>query len=110
MMSVLSLGARGFDPLGIGRRSLAMRSVLLVLGTAVLALASPHLGAGRFPDTDDVMRLVQVRDLLGGQGWFDLYQHRMNPPEGTLMHWSRLVDAPLAGVREIAFFPPMTGG
>lgn len=40
MMSVLSLGARGFDPLGIGRRSLAMRSVLLVLGTAVLALAS----------------------------------------------------------------------
>lgn len=66
--------------------------------SAVLALASPHLAAGRFPDTDDVMRLVQVRDLLAGQDWFDLNQHRMNPPEGTLMHWSRLVDAPIAAL------------
>lgn len=83
---------------GLARRpGLAIALVWLAV-SAVLALASPHLGAGRFPDTDDVMRLVQVRDLLGGQGWFDLYQHRMSPPEGTLMHWSRLVDAPLAGV------------
>jgi len=66
--------------------------------SALLALASPHLAAGRFPDTDDVMRLVQVRDLLAGQGWFDLSQYRMNPPQGTLMHWSRLVDAPIAGL------------
>jgi len=42
--------------------------------------------------------MVEVRDLLAGQGWFDLHQHRMNPPDGTLMHWSRLVDAPLAGL------------
>lgn len=40
MMPALSLGALRFDPLGIGRRSLTTRSVLLVLGTAVLALAS----------------------------------------------------------------------
>lgn len=63
---------------------------------ALLVLTSPHLGAGRFPDVDDALRMVQVRDLLAGQGWFDLRQHRMMPPEGTLMHWSRLVDAPLA--------------
>jgi len=42
------------------------------------------------------MRLVQVRDLLAGQGWFDTVQHRMNTPYGLPMHWSRLVDAPLA--------------
>lgn len=66
--------------------------------SAMLALTSPHLAAGRFPDTDDVMRLVQVRDLLAGQGWFDLNQHRMNPPQGTLMHWSRLVDVPIAAL------------
>lgn len=47
-------------------------------------------------DTDSAMRLAQVRDLLGGQGWFDTAQHRMNTPYGLSMHWSRLVDAPLA--------------
>lgn len=50
----------------------------------------------RLPDTDDAMRLVQVRDLLAGQSWFDLAQHRHAgaPP----MHWSRLVDVPIAGL------------
>ena len=42
------------------------------------------------------MRLVQVRDLLQGQGWFDVFLHRMNAPYGLAMHWSRLVDGPLA--------------
>jgi hypothetical protein len=79
------------------RPALAMLPVWLCV-TAILLLASPHLAAGRFPDTDDVMRLVQVRDLMAGQDWFDLHQYRVNPPEGTLMHWSRLVDLPLAGL------------
>ena len=48
--------------------------------------------------TDDLMRLVQVRDLLGGQGWFDLTQQRLGIPFGVDMHWSRLVDAPIAGI------------
>lgn len=47
-------------------------------------------------DTDSAMRLVQVRDLLHGQSWFDTVQHRMNTPYGLPMHWSRLADAPLA--------------
>lgn len=42
------------------------------------------------------MRLVQVRDLVEGQAWFDLVQHRYLPPGGVLMHWSRWLDAPLA--------------
>ncbi|MEM8726187.1 MAG: hypothetical protein AAGE86_11765, partial [Pseudomonadota bacterium] len=51
----------------------------------------------RFPGPDDTMRLVQVRDLVGGQGWFDLTQHRVDAPGGGVpMHWSRLVDIPLA--------------
>ncbi len=50
----------------------------------------------RLPDTDDAMRLVEVRDLVAGQSWFDLAQHRHAgaPP----MHWSRFVDAPIAGL------------
>ncbi|WP_425085148.1 hypothetical protein [Ruegeria profundi] len=48
--------------------------------------------------SDDVLRWVVVSDLLNGQGWLDLYQHRLGPNDGTLMHWSRLVDAPIAAL------------
>jgi hypothetical protein len=50
------------------------------------------------PDADDAMRLVQVRDFLAGQGWFDLHSARLNPPFGYDSHWSRLIDAGLAGL------------
>ena len=50
-------------------------------------------------DGDSLMRLQQVRDLLAGQAWYDVTQHRMSPPEGASMHWSRLVDVPLAAVQ-----------
>jgi hypothetical protein len=29
---------------------------------------------------DDAMRLVEVRDLLAGQGWLDMTQYRLDPP------------------------------
>ncbi len=45
---------------------------------------------------DDWTRLLEVRALLDGQGWWDVTQYRMNPPDGFSMHWSRLVDLPLA--------------
>lgn len=57
---------------------------------------------GAFADTDDYMRLQQVRDLTTGQGWFDLTQYRINPPAGLPMHWSRLVDLPV-----LAFMVPL---
>ena len=59
-------------------------------------------------DTDDNMRMSQVRALLGGQDWYDLRQHRMNAPEGLNIHWSRLVDLPLAGL--ILLLKPLVGG
>ncbi|MET0314420.1 MAG: hypothetical protein ABW275_08510, partial [Hansschlegelia sp.] len=48
--------------------------------------------------TDDAMRLAEVRDLLGGQSWWDLTQHRLNPPDGVIMHWSRVIDLPIAAI------------
>jgi hypothetical protein len=57
---------------------------------------------GAFFDTDDAMRMVQVRDLMAGQGWFDLTAWRLDPPQGMVSHWSRLVDAPLVAL--IALF------
>jgi hypothetical protein len=59
-------------------------------------------------DTDDNMRIMQVRALLHGQGWFDLRQYRMNPPYGVNIHWSRLVDLPIAGL--ILLLRPVLGG
>ena len=49
-------------------------------------------------DTDDNMRLMQVRAWLGGQGWYDLRQYRLDPPAGFDIHWSRIVDLPIAGL------------
>ncbi len=55
--------------------------------------------AQRFPDPDDVMRLLEVRDLLAGQSWFDVTQFRVDAISGGVhMHWSRLVDIPLVAV------------
>lgn len=49
-------------------------------------------------DGDNQMRLVQVRDWLAGQGWFDVRQYRVLPPEGIPMHWSRYLDVGIAAV------------
>jgi len=47
-------------------------------------------------DTDDAMRLVLVRGLLNGQGWWDQHLMRLQPPVGVYMHWSRLLDGGIA--------------
>ena len=79
------------------------RFVAAVLGgwlfTALilLAISAGDIAALRFPDADDAMRIVEVRDWLAGQGWFDVAQHRLNGGAFP-MHWSRLVDLPLAAV------------
>jgi hypothetical protein len=76
---------------------------MLGLAGALLAFCL-HALAG-FPtlaaangDNDSLLRLVEIRDLIGGQGWFDLHQYRMGPAGGFVMHWSRLVDATIAAI------------
>ncbi len=56
------------------------------------------IGAFALSDTDDNMRIMQVRALVRGQDWFDLRQYRMGYPGGLDIHWSRLVDLPIAGL------------
>ena len=70
------------------------------LGIAVYYLAIKAEAVHWFAlgDTDDNMRYLQVKDWLAGQGWFDLRQHRLDPPGGANIHWSRLVDLPIAGL------------
>lgn len=79
----------------------ALRDGLIALAMAALFLAYqtyqgfPAL-ADANGDNDSLMRLVEVRDLMAGQGWFDLHQYRLGPDGGIVMHWSRLVDWPIA--------------
>lgn len=55
-----------------------------------------------FGDSDDAMRMVTARELLSGQAWQDLTLHRDNAPFGAPLHWSHLVDAPIALLLAIA--------
>jgi hypothetical protein len=89
-----------------------LRPIRLLAATAVVMglIASLRFSwganlVGRLGDTDDAMRLVIVRDLLAGRGWYDQCIGRLAPPTGTSMHWSRLLDGALAGVdRGFALF------
>lgn len=73
----------------------------MLLLTSMAAIANL-----RFPDPDDAMRLLQVRDWLAGQSWWDVGQHRLNAGDFP-MHWSRLVDLPIAAV--LALATPLLG-
>jgi hypothetical protein len=70
----------------------------LAIATLLLRLLNADVDRPFFVDTDDAMRMVVVRDFLNGQGWFDLVQHRLNTPYGAEVHWSRLVDLPIAAL------------
>jgi hypothetical protein len=69
--------------------------VWLVLSASSTFQYWPDLIARRFRDTDDATRLVETRELLDGQSWWDLELHRLGEA-GSEMHWSRHMDAMLA--------------
>lgn len=58
-------------------------------------------------DTDDNLRFAEVKAWLHGQGWFDLRQHKLAPPAGLNVHWSRIVDLPIAAMMLV--FTPIFG-
>ncbi|HVU31584.1 MAG TPA: hypothetical protein VHE36_14400, partial [Sphingomicrobium sp.] len=80
------------------RQTWIVLAIWVVVGAFMIRNAIPVIREWTFPDPDDAMRLMQVRDWLAGQSWFDVTQYRLNPPAGGPMHWSRLVDVPIAGV------------
>ena len=63
-------------------------------------IALPHntTWAGELIDPDDYTYLQQALDWLQGQGWFDNIQHRMNPPAGVAIHYTRLAEIPIAAM------------
>jgi hypothetical protein len=80
------------------RDSIVALALASLLGLAWCVRDHAALAALRLPDTDDGMRLQQVRDWLGGQAFADLAQHRLGVPPGLPMHWSRVADLLPAGL------------
>ena len=80
----------------------------LVTCAALLAMRWNAIHWFALGDTDDNMRMMQVRNLLAGQGWYDLRQYRLDPPFGANIHWSRIVDLPIAGI--MLALRPLLGG
>ena len=85
-----------------GRSDISRVFVAIWLFSLVIHFA---LQFGAFPDvlngltlvgSDDAMRLMSIRDLVGGQGWYDKVQYRVIPPDGMSLHWSRPLDAIMA--------------
>lgn len=76
-------------------------AIWLLAGLAILFVSRDAIAAWKVGDPDDQMRMLQVRDWLAGQSWWDITQYRMNAPDGGDMHWSRLVDVPLGAVLTI---------
>ena len=79
------------------------RLALLAVLVAVVASAVSYADNMRWMraalgDTDDATRLVMMRELLAGRGWWDQHWMRLQPPVGVWMHWSRLLDGGLAGL------------
>jgi hypothetical protein len=83
-------------------RAIPLSVMIVALLACAFLLASPRVAAvwsaGEFFDSDDAMRIVQLRDLLAGQAWFDMTARRLDPPDGLFVHWSRVVDLPLAAL------------
>jgi len=91
-----------------GRRLLLGLAAIWALASAILLwIARSNIAGLDMWDPDDYLRLQQVRDWLGGQSFYDLTQYRIDPPGGVPMHWSRIVDLPLAGT--ILLLQPLFG-
>jgi len=83
--------------LGSSRRLAGVAAVVTLCVWAMLAWSHGDI-VRTLGDTDDAMRMVRVRALLAGQGWYDQHIVRLQPPLGSTMHWSRLLDGALAAV------------
>jgi hypothetical protein len=80
------------------RRMLLAAAAASLIAAVVLAFRDGPALPYALGDTDDAMRVVMMRALAGGQGWWDQNIVRLQPPHGVFMHWSRLIDGGLVAL------------
>ena len=86
---------------------LQLLGLWLIVAVLLVAFRWQNIQFLILADTDDNLRLAQVKAWLGGQGWYDLRQYKLDPPGGADIHWSRLPDLPIAGI--MAVLSPLMG-
>lgn len=86
------------DDLSSRRLTLGIAALWFLAAAIMIAVSWSRLATLSAWDPDDYMRLQQVRDWLAGQSFFDVTQYRLASPVGYAMHWSRIVDAPIAAL------------
>jgi len=101
------MNAASVKPKGLALYAPALFVWLMVV-IAGFIKTGPDLLRGALPGNDDYMRLVQIRDWLGGAGFRDPQQLRMFPPDPLQSHWGRLTDMLVGGV--IKVLTPIMGG
>jgi hypothetical protein len=95
--STLSAGGPPPDRVPLGWLILLPLGALVLLQALFAWFAVVPVFHGELADTDAYMRLVRVLDLHASGDWFDARLLRVNPPEGHVQHWTRLLDALLLG-------------
>jgi len=68
--------------------------VVFFLAAIAVVFADLVDGDPVFRDSDDIVRLLQIRDLLNDNAYFDLTLPFIRMPEAYVSHYSRLVDLP----------------
>jgi hypothetical protein len=76
-------------------RLAAGAALVALVATVAMCLQDSAWLPNALGDTDDATRLVMVRDMFAGHGWWDQKITRLQPPVGLYMHWSRLLDGGL---------------
>ncbi|MEP3225540.1 MAG: hypothetical protein ABJO01_06160 [Parasphingorhabdus sp.] len=81
---------------GFFRKSGPLLLIWLAVCAVLIVVSWNQIMSGVGWGPDDQLRQVQLRDWLAGQSWFDTTQYRIASPDSQPMHWSRLVEVPLA--------------
>jgi len=79
---------------------LPIAAVGLIWAATAATIAAMHWASldNAFASPDNALRLAEVRAFLHGAPWFDPHEPRLAPPLGYDTHWSRLIDAGIAGL------------
>jgi len=80
------------------RGNLPLLLIWLAVCAVLILVTRGQIATGIGWDPDDQLRMVQLRDWLGGQSWFDTTQYRIGEPDSQPMHWPRWIELPLAVV------------
>ncbi len=89
------------------RGNLPILLIWLAVSAVLILVTRGQIMSGIGWDPDDQLRMVQLRDWLGGQSWFDTIQYRIGQPDSKPMHWPRWIELPLAVV--VLLLKPLTG-